>query len=44
MLAKPARRLAALAGELAGEGPIFSKCLLSMLRRLSKCLLRLLAS
>ena len=44
MLAKAASELAALAGDLGGEGPIFSKCLLSLLRRLSKCLLRLLGS
>ena len=42
MLAKAARRLAALAGELADEDPIFSKCLLSLLSRVSKCLLSLL--
>ena len=42
MLAKAARSLATLASELAGEGSIFSKCSLSLLGRLSRCLLRLL--
>ena len=42
MLAEAAKGLAALAGELAGAGPTFSKCLLTLLTRVSKCLLSLL--